>query len=104
MECAPVLRDANGRGVPRPLPSMSQPRPPMQAARCSLFDVFDFNLGERIGGYFPLLPHGTEIGVQDMMAGRREPHFLQDDLGFYTTSYGPFVLRYRVPADLQSER
>ncbi|MGJ8571338.1 MAG: EAL domain-containing protein [Hoeflea sp.] len=28
-----------------------------------------------------------------MMAGQREPHFLQDDLGFYTTSYGPFVLR-----------
>jgi hypothetical protein len=28
-----------------------------------------------------------------MMAGHREPHFLQDDRGFYTTSYGPFVLR-----------
>ena len=28
-----------------------------------------------------------------MMAGQREPHFLQDDRGFYTTSYGPFVLR-----------
>ncbi|WP_417416290.1 EAL domain-containing protein [Hoeflea sp.] len=28
-----------------------------------------------------------------MMAGRHEPHFLQDDRGFYTTSYGPFVLR-----------
>lgn len=28
-----------------------------------------------------------------MMPGHREPHFLQDDLGFYTTSYGPFVLR-----------
>ena len=28
-----------------------------------------------------------------MMTGQREPHFLQDDRGFYTTSYGPFVLR-----------
>ncbi|SOE13797.1 EAL domain-containing protein (putative c-di-GMP-specific phosphodiesterase class I) [Hoeflea halophila] len=28
-----------------------------------------------------------------MMAGQREPHFLQDDRGFFTTSYGPFVLR-----------
>lgn len=28
-----------------------------------------------------------------MMAGQREPHFLQDDRGFYTTSYGPFILR-----------
>lgn len=28
-----------------------------------------------------------------MMTGPREPHFLQDDRGFYTTSYGPFVLR-----------
>lgn len=28
-----------------------------------------------------------------MMAGHREPHFLQDDRGFYTTSYGPFILR-----------
>ena len=28
-----------------------------------------------------------------MMAGQREPHFLQDDRGFYTASYGPFVLR-----------
>lgn len=27
------------------------------------------------------------------MPGRRESHFLQDDRGFYTTSYGPFVLR-----------
>ena len=27
------------------------------------------------------------------MPGHREPHFLQDDRGFYTTSYGPFVLR-----------
>ncbi|AKH99458.1 EAL domain-containing protein [Hoeflea sp. IMCC20628] len=27
------------------------------------------------------------------MPGRREPHFLQDDRGFYATSYGPFVLR-----------
>ncbi|MBC7284580.1 EAL domain-containing protein [Hoeflea sp.] len=27
------------------------------------------------------------------MPGRRDPHFLQDDRGFYTTSYGPFVLR-----------
>ena len=27
------------------------------------------------------------------MSGRREPHFLQDDRGFYTTSYGPFILR-----------
>jgi EAL domain-containing protein (putative c-di-GMP-specific phosphodiesterase class I) len=27
------------------------------------------------------------------MEGRRKPHFLQDNLGFYTTSYGPFVLR-----------
>lgn len=27
------------------------------------------------------------------MDGRRKPHFLQDDRGFYTTSYGPFVLR-----------
>jgi hypothetical protein len=27
------------------------------------------------------------------MAGRRNRIFLQDDLGFYTTSYGPFVLR-----------
>ncbi|KJS16295.1 MAG: hypothetical protein VR78_07830 [Hoeflea sp. BRH_c9] len=27
------------------------------------------------------------------MPGRREPHFLQDDRGFYTSSYGPFVLR-----------
>ncbi|MCY0096136.1 EAL domain-containing protein [Hoeflea ulvae] len=27
------------------------------------------------------------------MSERREPHFLQDDRGFYTTSYGPFVLR-----------
>jgi len=34
-----------------------------------------------------------ETGVQDMMAGQREPHFLQDNRGFYTTSYGPFVLR-----------
>ncbi|WP_339763094.1 EAL domain-containing protein [uncultured Hoeflea sp.] len=34
-----------------------------------------------------------ETGVQDMMTGQREPHFLQDDRGFYTTSYGPFVLR-----------
>ena len=28
-----------------------------------------------------------------MMAGHLEPHFLEDDRGFYTTSYGPFVLR-----------
>lgn len=28
-----------------------------------------------------------------MMTGPREPHFLQDERGFYTTSYGPFVLR-----------
>jgi EAL domain-containing protein (putative c-di-GMP-specific phosphodiesterase class I) len=27
------------------------------------------------------------------MAGRRKPHFLKDEKGFYTTSYGPFVLR-----------
>ena len=27
------------------------------------------------------------------MPGRCDPHFLQDDRGFYTTSYGPFVLR-----------
>ena len=27
------------------------------------------------------------------MPGRRDPHFLQDDRGFFTTSYGPFVLR-----------
>lgn len=27
------------------------------------------------------------------MPGRRDPHFLQDDRGFYTTSYGPFMLR-----------
>lgn len=27
------------------------------------------------------------------MAGRREPHFLEDGQGVYTTSYGPFVLR-----------
>lgn len=27
------------------------------------------------------------------MAGRRKPHFLADDKGFYTASYGPFILR-----------
>lgn len=27
------------------------------------------------------------------MPGHREPHFLQDDRGFFTTSYGPFALR-----------
>lgn len=27
------------------------------------------------------------------MAGRRDPRFLEDDRGFLTTSYGPFVLR-----------
>ncbi|MDF1609657.1 EAL domain-containing protein [Hoeflea sp. YIM 152468] len=27
------------------------------------------------------------------MPGRRESHFLQDDRGFYTTSYGPYVLQ-----------
>jgi EAL domain-containing protein (putative c-di-GMP-specific phosphodiesterase class I) len=27
------------------------------------------------------------------MEGRRRPHFLQDNLGFHTTSYGPFILR-----------
>jgi EAL domain-containing protein (putative c-di-GMP-specific phosphodiesterase class I) len=27
------------------------------------------------------------------MAGESRPHFIQDALGFYTTSYGPFVLR-----------
>lgn len=27
------------------------------------------------------------------MAGRRKPHFLTDEKGFHTTSYGPFILR-----------
>ncbi len=27
------------------------------------------------------------------MTGASRPHFIQDDRGFYTTSYGPFVLR-----------
>lgn len=27
------------------------------------------------------------------MAGDSRPHFIQDALGFYTTSYGPFILR-----------
>jgi hypothetical protein len=39
-----------------------------------------------------LLPHGVKPETC-AMAGRRRPHFLQDNLGFYTTSYGPFVLR-----------